>query len=162
MKKSKLINQRAFTFVEVLVATLIVAMVMTALGSMMALSARVAEANEMEQLAQLKAQQAIEFFRRERLVRGWKVFDDKLNNGHIYCLNDLPTDSTINDLTSVACGTDFVDDFNFFYYAIEANLTQILEPIEIQINIYRYDKSGNKIGPPGEAFYTTTQTFQKY
>lgn len=159
MKKRKLISQQAFTFVEVLVATLIVAMVMTALGSMMALSARVAEANEMEQLAQLKAQQAIEFFRRERLVRGWKVFDEKLNHGNTHCLNDLPTDTTIDDLGS-ACGTDYVDNFNFFYYAIEAKITQTLEPIDIQINIYRYDKSGNKIGT--DAFYTTTQTFQKY
>ena len=163
MKKRKLISQQAFTFVEVLVATLIVALVMTALGSMMALSARVAEANEMEQLAQLKAQQAIEFFRRERLVRGWKVFAESLVNNTTYCLNDLP--SNINTLVPGNCAS-VMQDFNFFYYQIETNIVQnsdlLPEPIDIQINIFRYDKSGNLIGDPGEAFYTVTQTFKQY
>ena len=159
MKKSKLINQRAFTFVEVLVATLIVAMVMTALGSMMALSARVAEANEMEQLAQLKAQQAIEFFRRERQVRGWRVFYDNLSSD-VYCISNLPED--IQNIDSNECSIPKTD-FNFFYYTIEANVTQISSAqIDVQINIYRYNKSGNIIGDPGEAFFSADQSFKEY
>lgn len=159
-KPKQLKNQKAFTFVEVLVATLIVAMVMTALGSMMALSGRVAEANEMEQLAQLKAQQVIEFFRRERLVRGWEVFDSKLGDGNIFCVNDLPPE--INALPSPGTCSTPKTDFNFFYYNIEATIDQnAADEINVQVNIYRYDKGGNEINP-GVAFYTVTQTFKKY
>lgn len=157
-RKNRQKKQGAFTFVEVLVAVTIVALVMTALGSMMALSVRVAEANEMEQLAQMKAQQSIEFFRRERLVRGWNIFSDNLTNS-TYCLNTLP--DTIVSLTTGPCSSPQTD-FNFFYYNIEANIiNNSTDQIDVQIDIYRYDKSGNEIYP-GVAFYTVNQTFKQY
>ena len=155
-------KQGAFTFVEVLAAISIVALVMTALGSMMALSARVAEANEMEQLAQMKAQQSIEFFRRERLVRGCNTFYSSLNHNAKYCLNTLP--SSIGSISSGSC-VSHQEDFNFFYYSIEATIKKpdsVNEQIvEVQIDIYRFDKSGSPVGT-GDAFYTVKQTFKKY
>ncbi|HOI05247.1 MAG TPA: prepilin-type N-terminal cleavage/methylation domain-containing protein [Candidatus Woesebacteria bacterium] len=156
-------KQRAFTFVEVLVATMLVALVMTALGSMMALSMRVAEANEMEQLAQLKAQQTMEFFRRERLIRGWSDFYNSLQDNATYCLNTLPA-----NITTISPGSCFTykSDFNFFYYSVEANIDRTNLPgrqsVIVEVNIYRYDMSGNLIGDPGVAFFTVNQTFKQY
>ncbi len=156
-------KQAAFTFIEVLVATLLVALVMTALGSMMALSMRVAEANEMEQLAQLKAQQTMDFFRRERLIRGWGDFYNSLQDNTTYCLNTLP--ANITTISPGSCST-YQSDFNFFYYSVEANIdkTNLVgqQSVTAEINIYRYDKSGNPVGHPGEAFFTVRQTFQQY
>ena len=158
-------KQGAFTFVEVLAAVSIVALVMTALGSMMALSVRVAEANEMEQLAQMKAQQSIEFFRRERLVRGWTAFYSNLNDNATYCLNTFPGD--IANMHSVlgSCSAH-QGDLNFFYYSIEATITKIdslnEESVKVQIDIYRFDKSGSPVGDSDDAFYTVEQTFKKY
>ena len=156
-------KQGAFTFIEVLAAVSIVALVMTALGSMMALSVRVAEANEMEQLAQMKAQQSIEFFRRERLVRGWNIFYLSLDN-QTYCLNTLP--SSIDGISSGSCGSNYQTDFNFFYYTIEATITKINslneQSVDVEIDIYRFDKSGSPVGDPGDPFYTVKQTFKQY
>jgi len=156
-------KQRAFTFVEVLVATMLVALVMTALGSMMALSMRVAEANEMEQLAQLKAQQTMEFFRRERLIRGWSDFYNSLQDNATYCLNTLPTN--IVNISLGSCST-YKSDFNFFYYRVEANIDKTdslgQQSVIVEVNIYRYDMSGNLIGDPGVAFFTVNQTFKQY
>lgn len=156
-------KQGAFTFIEVLAAVSIVALVMTALGSMMALSVRVAEANEMEQLAQMKAQQSIEFFRRERLVRGWNTFYSSLSHNAKYCLNTLP--GSIGDISSGSCVTH-QGDFNFFYYTIEATIQKIdslnEESVEVEISIYRFDALGSLIGDPGDPFYTVKQTFKQY
>jgi len=160
-KKRK--NRKAFTFVEVLVATLLVAIVMTALGSMMALSARVAESNEMKELAQLKAQQSMEFFRRERLIRGWNIFYANLANG-VYCINDLP--DHIQNIEPGSCPVDNpMSDFNLFYYNVEVVVlktpTPSAESIEIEINIYRYSKSGVYLGD-GDAFLSVSQIFKQY
>lgn len=156
-------KQGAFTFVEVLVATLLVTLVMTALGSMMALSMRVAEANEMEQLAQLKAQQTMEFFRRERLVRGWGDFYNSLQDNTTYCLNTLP--ANIASISTGGC-SNYQSDFNFFYYSVEANIDKTNSPgqqsVIVEVNIYRYDMSGNLIGDPDVAFFTVNQTFKQY
>jgi type II secretory pathway pseudopilin PulG len=157
-------KQGAFTFVEVLVATLLVTLVMTALGSMMALSMRVAEANEMEQLAQLKAQQTMEFFRRERLVRGWGDFYNSLQDDTTYCLNTLP--ANIASISVGSCSTNYQSDFNFFYYSVEANIDKTNSPgqqsVMVEVNIYRYDMSGNPVGDPDVAFFTVNQTFKQY
>lgn len=159
-------KQGAFTFVEVLVATLLVTLVMTALGSMMALSMRVAEANEMEQLAQLKAQQTMEFFRRERLVRGWEDFYNSLQDNTTYCLNTLP--ANIASISTGGC-SNYQSDFNFFYYSVEANIDKTNSPgqqsVIVEVNIYRYDMSGNPIYDlydPDVAFFTVNQTFKQY
>jgi prepilin-type N-terminal cleavage/methylation domain-containing protein len=160
-KSNKRHQQRAFTFIEVLVATLLVALVMTALGSMMALSARVAEANEMEQLAQLKAQQTMDFFRRERLIRGWANFYDSLQDNNTYCLNSLPTN--IVDLSSGAC-SGYQSDFNFFYYSVEATIDKTdavgEQSIDLLVDIYRYSKGGDLVD--SEPFFTVNQTFKQY
>jgi len=157
-------KQGAFTFVEVLVAILLVALVMTALGSMMALSSRVAEANEMEQLAQLKAQQSMDFFRRERLIRGWGNFYSSLEDG-TYCITDFPDKIQNMSTLKADCDSgDYADDFNFFYYNIESEITKTgssgQQSIEVQIDIYRYTKNGDLIGT--DPFFTVNQTFKQY
>jgi type II secretory pathway pseudopilin PulG len=158
--KHKNKKQAGSTFIEVLVAMVVVATVLTALGSMMALSMRVAEANEMEQLAQLKAQQVLEFFRKERLVGGWNTFYSSLNDGD-YCLSPLP--SSINNIGVAPCPTPLTV-LNHFYYKIETSVTKDstagAESIELEVNVYRYTKGGTLLG--NGAFFTLRQVFKQY
>lgn len=156
--KSK--KQAGSTFIEVLVAMVVVATVLTALGSMMALSMRVAEANEMEQLAQLKAQQVLEFFRKERLVKGWNTFFASLTDGD-YCLSPLP--DSIDNISAAPCPTPFTV-LNHFYYKIEASLNKDAtvgeESVQLEVSVYRYSKGGTLLG--NGAFFTLNQVFKQY
>jgi type II secretory pathway pseudopilin PulG len=157
MKNKK---QAGSTFIEVLVAMVVVATVLTALGSMMALSMRVAEANEMEQLAQLKAQQVLEFFRKERLTKGWSTFFSTLDNGD-YCLSPLP--ANIDEISLAPCPLPLTV-LNHFYYKIETNVSKNTgageESVELMVDVYRYSKSGNLIGEG--PFFSLEQTFKQY
>jgi Tfp pilus assembly protein PilW len=153
-------KQAGSTFIEVLVAMVVVATVLTALGSMMALSMRVAEANEMEQLAQLKAQQVLEFFRKERLVKGWNTFFSSLDNGD-YCLSPLP--DSVDNISPAPCPLPLTV-LNHFYYKIETSVSKDTtvgaESVELQVNVYRYTKGGTLLG--NGAFFTLSQVFKKY
>ncbi len=158
--KARKKKQAGSTFIEVLVAMVVVATVLTALGSMMALSMRVAEANEMEQLAQLKAQQVLEFIRKERLVKGWNTFFSSLDNGD-YCLSPLP--DSIDNISPAPCPTPLTV-LNHFYYKIEASLNKDVtvgaESVQLEVNVYRYSKGGTLLG--NGAFFTLNQIFKQY
>jgi prepilin-type N-terminal cleavage/methylation domain-containing protein len=156
-------RQRGSTLIEVLVAMVIVSTVLTAIASMMAMSMRVSEANEMEQLAQMKAQEALEYMRKERLVRGWGTFYDFLAE-QSYCLNSFP--DSVADFSTLA--TDCagpVDSFNNFNYSVETAITKPdLTTVAIEINVYRWDN--NEVEPSklndGQAFFTLNQALQQY
>lgn len=83
-------NQRASTLVEVLVAVTIIALVLTAVSAMISMSIKLASSNEQNQLALQKAQEGLEFFRKERLINSWYSFSTPLIDGAVYCLSSLP------------------------------------------------------------------------
>lgn len=83
-------KQTASTLIEVLVAVSIIALVMTAISAMMAMSIKLAESNEKKQLALQKAEEALEFFRKERSISSWSGFSTPLTDGAVYCINVLP------------------------------------------------------------------------
>lgn len=83
-------RQVGSTLVEVLIAVSIIALVLTAVGSMISMSIRLADSNEKKQLALQKAQEAMEFFRKERLVNSWHGFTTPLVDNSTYCVSSLP------------------------------------------------------------------------
>lgn len=87
---SKRVLQRGSTLVEVLVAVAIIALVITAVSAMMAMSVKLANSNEQQQLALQKAEEALEFFRKERAISSWTAFSTPLTDEATYCMSSLP------------------------------------------------------------------------
>lgn len=87
---SNINRQQGSTLVEVLVAVSIVALVLTAVSAMISMSVKLAESNEKKQLALQKAQEALEFFRKERSINSWHSFSTPLEDGAVYCVSSLP------------------------------------------------------------------------
>lgn len=83
-------KQAASTLIEVLIAVSIIALVLTAVGSMISMSIKLADSNEKQQLALQKAEEALEFFRKERSINSWYTFSTPLVDGAIYCVSSLP------------------------------------------------------------------------
>lgn len=83
-------SQKASTLIEVLIAVSIIALVLTAVGSMISMSIKLADSNEKQQLALQKAEEALEFFRKERSINSWYSFSTPLVDGAVYCVSSLP------------------------------------------------------------------------
>ena len=118
---------------------------------MMSMSVRVAERNEMEQLARLKAQETLEYFRKERSIRGWSEFFNMTagadNEELSYCFNDLPADITLISGLNSDCGSDLATiDLASFDFQREVNITRQIEAIaaqnsvRVEVEIYRGGK----------------------
>ncbi len=82
-------KQRASTLVEILIAVAIIALVLTSVSAMITMSIKLTDSNEQKQLALQKAEEAMEFFRKERSINSWHSFSTPLNDG-VYCVSDLP------------------------------------------------------------------------
>lgn len=83
-------KQTGSTLIEILVAASIVALVLTAVGAMMSMSIKLSDNNEKQQLALQKAQEAMEFFRKERAINSWLGFSTPLDDEAVYCISTLP------------------------------------------------------------------------
>lgn len=96
------------TIVEALVATAVVAIILVTLVSGLTYSVKNTAESKYRSLAGNLAQDAIEVFRRERLILGWATFLAETPSG-TYCLNTLPSTTTaFVALTTGACTTTFV------------------------------------------------------
>jgi len=87
---SNMTSQRASTLIEILIAVSIIALVLTSVSAMITMSIKLAGSNEQKQLALQKAQEAMEFFRKERSINSWYSFSTPLTDGSIYCVSTLP------------------------------------------------------------------------
>lgn len=86
------INNSGQSIIEVLIATLVVGLVLTAIASGLTLSLKTTSDTQLRELAGNFAQEGIETIRRERTVLGWTAFTDSLSQG-TFCLNELPENS---------------------------------------------------------------------
>lgn len=90
MSKNQL--QTGSSIIEVLIATVVVGMVMTAVAALMTVSIKNTALLRYRAAATAQAQSGLEVFRRERNLLGWESFFEALSTGD-YCLNTLPTTS---------------------------------------------------------------------
>jgi type II secretory pathway pseudopilin PulG len=96
-------GQRASTLVEILVALMVIMVVLTSIMAVMSMSIRLSESNEKRLLALQKAEETVEYFKRERLLNPWSVFFPALPEGS-YC---FPVASMPDSLQLVASGEYF-------------------------------------------------------
>lgn len=157
--------QRASTLIEVLVAMTIVATILTALGSMMAMSVKVAQRNEMEQLALMQAQETMEYFRKERNLVGWDKFFKMIDTDEALslCFNTLP--ANISEMPTDECGDDLVTiELASFDFQREVTITRTVNltnpsqnALQARVDIYRGVKTADK-----EPFLSLSQDFRPY
>ncbi len=119
---SNLTKQQGATLIEILMATMIVGTVLTAVAATLLYSLKANLQSKYRSLAAQKAQEAIDFFRRERTVLGWSIFYQVVD-ADTYCLPSIPsppsrslTDHVFAGLTKGGCS-----DYNLSFPNEEIN-----------------------------------------
>lgn len=107
------------SLVEIILVTMVVAFILTALAASMSMSARNVQRNKELSIAGNLAQQTLEVFHREKYNLGWDTFLSSLSSG-TYCLNTLPADSTEFAALSTGECTEYAleEDFSFQRQAV--------------------------------------------
>jgi len=108
-KKRALKKQAGQTIVEILVATAVVALVLTAVASGLTYSIKSASESKYRSVATSKAQEAVEVFRYQRSTLGWETFVEVLATGGAYCYNTLPTPEQFLSIGNSICDTGVAD-----------------------------------------------------
>lgn len=103
-------NKPGQTIIEVLIATAVVALVMTSVVAGLALSVRNTSQTRFRSLAAKLSQDVVEVFRRERDRNGWETFYESvaaLGDGR-FCINTLPNNlADFSNLDAGECETSF-------------------------------------------------------
>ena len=149
MKKCKLLAeklksaQHGSTLIEVLAASAIISLALTAASAMTAMSVKLAENNERQQLALQKAQEAMETVRRERFIGSWTDFSTAFNQSATYCFNVLPSDlATLSATTGACAAEDFLQVANYRF--VRQAQVQIHSADALTVNISITWQDGNK------------------
>jgi type II secretory pathway pseudopilin PulG len=104
IKISKNKGQRGSSLIEIIVATGVMALVLTSIIAGLTLSLKTNAESEYRSQAVKRAQEAMEIFRRERTLLGWEDFTNALRNDPVYCFQDLPEPYGV--FNAGTCGTD--------------------------------------------------------
>ncbi len=138
-------KQRASTLIEVLVAIFVIAVVLTAISAMMSMSIKLADNNEKKQLALQKAEEAMEFFRKERSISSWHGFSSPLEDGGRYCISSLPESMANLPAKLGACAETDVLEAARYKFKREAVIDFSGEnSLSVQINLLWNDGSQAK------------------
>ena len=107
-------KQKGQSLIELILVTVVVASVLTALAASMSMSAKNTNENKKLSIATSLVQEALEVFHRERYALGWDTFETTLVNG-VYCFNTIPQNSEeFANITFGECGiSDFMVDTNY-------------------------------------------------
>jgi len=119
------------TLIEVLIATLVVGLILTAVASVMTISVKNTAQLRYQASATSRSQTALESFRRERDFLGWEAFAQKLQTG-TYCVNIPPlTSAQFISLPSNACTGGVVEIGSEF--RTEAEVAQSTDQIRVEM-----------------------------
>lgn len=143
LKLKQSTSQSGQTIIEILIATGVVAMVMTAVAAGLTLSIKNSSQSKYRALGGRLAQEGVEVFRRERDRQGWESFYQTLaadGATFTYCLGkELPDSTTLfADLRAGSCSTGF--PFAGTDYTREA-VVQLVNPrlVRIRVTVTWYD-----------------------
>lgn len=135
-------KQRASTLIEILIAVSIIALVLTSVSAMIAMSIKLADSNEQNQLALQKAQEAMEFFRKERLINSWYSFSTPLSEGR-YCVSSLPESVASMSAKLGVCGDEDVLEAAKYQFQREA-MVQFNNENNVKVGIDVLWQDGSK------------------
>lgn len=152
--RKQLSSQSGQTIIEVLIASVVVAMVLTAVAAALTVSVRNTAQSRFQEIARSRAQSGLELYRRERTALGWQAFRNTLTDG-VYCINTLPANSTqFTALSHGACSTGETVIGNNF--TREARVTTN-GPDEVRIDI-----TSGWVDGTLDKEVTLSQIFQRY
>ncbi len=115
--------QTGSTLIEILVAVTIIALVLTAVSAMIFMSIKLADSNEKQQLALQKAEEALEFFRKERAIWSWTAFSTPLVDLSTYCMSSLPESVASISAQLGECGDEDVLEAARYSFKRQATVT---------------------------------------
>lgn len=121
MKLKQLLQQRGSGLIEIIVATGVMALVLTSIVAGLTLSLKTNAESEYRFQAVKRAQEAMEIFRRERTLLGWDAFVTALKASNIYCFKDLP--APFESFVPGACANTDVIVISGQEFVREANVT---------------------------------------
>lgn len=104
MMANKNFYQRGSSLIEIIIATGVMAIVLTAIVAGLTISLKTNSESEYRFQAVKKAQEAMETFRRERTLLGWQSFLTSMQANATYCLATLPEPR--ESFTVGACGAE--------------------------------------------------------
>lgn len=121
--------QSGQTLIEVILVTVIVATVLTALAASVSMSSKNTNENKKLSVATSLVQETLEVFHRERYSLGWGTFQSALSDA-TYCFNTLPTNSTdfIDSSPGECIDGDVIVGTN---YQREATLTVLADEVMV-------------------------------
>lgn len=133
--------QAGQTLIEILIVTVVVATVLTAIAASLSMSAKNTTENKKLSMATTYSQEALEVFHKERYALGWESFQGALTDG-TYCLDALPTNSTeFDSLTTGECGlsetisgTDFIREAELTVAADEVKVVIVVQWIDAELD----------------------------
>jgi type II secretory pathway pseudopilin PulG len=97
-------TQSGSSMIEILIATGVVGLVMTAVASSLVLSVKNSAISKYKVLSATRAQEAMEVFRREKVLLGWAQFYESLS-ADTYCVNSLASNSAqFKAMNTGTCG----------------------------------------------------------
>lgn len=142
---SNMNSQKASTLVEILIAVTIIALVLTSVSAMITMSIKLANSNEQKQLALQKAQEAMEFFRKERSVNSWHSFSVPLSDDGRYCINSFPDSVASMSAQLGACGeADFLQAAKYQFQREASIQFNSENNIRVEIDLLWQDGSKEK------------------
>lgn len=131
--KKTIKNQRGSSIIELLIATMIVGSLVTAMAVGMTYTIKNSSEVRYRDASSVLAQDGIEYFRKERDVRGWDVFFNKIENGKTMCINTFP--SAITSATFGACGSNSTFTVSNIAYKREAKFTKNTSNGSVKIEV---------------------------
>ncbi len=102
-------TQTGSSLIEVLIATVVVGLVVTAIAFGMSHSVRNSAQSRYREVATKLAQDVQESFRKERNRLGWNQFASALSGTTVYCFSNIPAEFTEETLAQAAGACDSGD-----------------------------------------------------
>jgi type II secretory pathway pseudopilin PulG len=112
-------SRQGSSLVEIVIATGVMALVLTAIVSGLTLSLQTNAESEYRSQAIKRAQEAMEVFRRERTLLGWDLFYSSFTDEATYCLQTLPEPkSTFTEGACDATDSMVISGLDFYREAV--------------------------------------------
>jgi len=118
-------GQKGFSLIEVLVATMLVGLILTAVATLMTLTIKNAAQARYREAATKLAQEGMEFFNREDAVLVWSNFAGYFPVGsNTYCLATLPGAGQLQAINTGSCSASETIQENGGEYIRQATVTK--------------------------------------
>lgn len=150
--------QRGSSLIEIIVATGVMALVLTAIVAGLTLSLKTNAEAEYRSQAVKRSQEAMEVFRRERTLRGWDGFVAGLTDNASYCFQTLPAPEA--ELESGECDSSdaiVISGIEFFRQAEVEIDDSSPSDVEVRVEMRVFWNTGS-----GQRSVNLVQTFRQW